>query len=140
MKVLLDTPLISGLLHSHPEDWIARWIDAYNEEDVYLSGLTIGEIVHWIEAESQPEKKIANYRWLNEELLIRFHGKVIPLDLEILSEWGRVAAECQVADKPLSTMDAMMVATARVHKLVLITYNRDIFINLGIEVSDPWQG
>lgn len=140
MKYLLDTPLLSELMRSHEDDWLVSWMDAFEEEDICLSALTIGEIVKTIEAEAEPDRKKALYLWLNDELLVRFHGRVIPLDMEIVVEWGRVSAECEVKGKPLSAVDGLIAATVRARGLVLITYNRDIFSAAGIEVSDPWQG
>lgn len=140
MKILLDTPLLAELLRAHADDWVARWIDAFTEDEVYLSILTIGEIVRTIEAETDGDRKKELYRWIDEDLLIRFHGRIIPLDLEVITEWGRISAECESKGKPIGALDGMIAATARARELVLVTYNRDLFIDTGVEVSDPWQG
>jgi len=140
VKYLLDTPLLSELMRAHSDDWLARWMDAFYEDEICLSALTIGEITRSIESEPDLVRKAELYRWLNEELLIRFHGRVIPLDMEIIMEWGRVSAECEAKGKPISALDGLIAATVRARGLVLITYNREIFSEAGIEVSDPWQG
>jgi predicted nucleic acid-binding protein len=140
VKYLLDTPLLAELLRSRSDEWVSRWVDAFNEDELCLSALTIGEITKSIESEPDATRKSRLYTWLNDELLVRFHGRVIPLDLEVIKEWGRVTAETETADKPLSAMDGLVAATVRARGLVLITYNREIFAGAGIEVSDPWQG
>lgn len=140
MKYLLDTPLLAELVRARPDDWVSRWMDAYDDEEIYLSLLTIGEIVKSIESEPEPERRAALHRWLEEDLMVRFHGRIIPLDQQVIIEWGRVSAEVEARGKPLSAMDGMVAATARAHHLVLITYNREIFAETGIEVSDPWRG
>lgn len=140
MKYLLDTPLLGELMRAHSDDWLTRWMDAFYEEEICLSALTIGEIVKSIEAEPDAVRKSDLYRWLNEELLVRFHGRVILLDMEIIMEWGRVSAECEAKGKPIFALDGLIAATVRSKGLVLITYNRELFSEAGIEVSDPWQG
>jgi len=140
MKYLLDTPLLGELMHAHSDDWLVSWVDAFYEEEIFLSALTIGEIVKSIESEPDAVRKSDLYRWLNEELLVRFHGRVIPLDMEIIMEWGRVSAECEAKGKPIFALDGLIAATVRARGLVLITYNRGLFSEAGIEVSDPWQG
>lgn len=140
MKYLLDTPLLSELMRAHANDWLARWMDAFYEEDICLSAITIGEIVKSIETVSDPVRKEELYRWLDEELLVRFHSRIIPLDMEIIMEWGRLSAECEAKGKPISALDGLVAATVRARGLVLITYNRDVFSEAGIEASDPWQG
>ncbi len=140
MKYLLDTPLLVELVRGRAEDWVNRWIDVFDEEQICISSLTIGEIARGIESETDPEKHLRLRTWLTDELMVRFHGRIVPLDLEIMLEWGRVAAETEAAGKPLSVVDGMIAATARARGLVLITFNRDVFAAAGIEVSDPWQG
>lgn len=140
MKYLLDTPLLAELLRARPDEWISRWIDAFDEDEICLSILTMGEITKSIEGEQDNEKRSRLYTWLNDELLVRFHGKIIPLDLDVITEWGRVAAKTEAAGKQLSAMDGLIAATVRSRGLVLITFNREIFAEAGIEVSDPWQG
>ncbi len=127
-------------MHAHSDDWLVRWMDAFNEEDIFLSALTLGEIVKSIESEPDLLRKSELYRWLNEELLVRFHGRIIPLDMAVIMEWGKVSAECEEKGKPISALDGLIAATVRARGLVLITYNREIFAETGIEVSDPWQG
>jgi len=127
-------------MRAHSDDWLTRWMDAFYEDEICISELTIGEIVKSIESEPDVLHKAELYRWLTEELLVRFHGRVIPLDMEIIMEWGRVSAECVAKGKPISALDGLVAATVRARGLVLITYNRDIFSETGIEVSDPWQG
>lgn len=140
MKFLLDTPLLSELLRAHTDDWSARWVDAFDEDEIYLSAITIGEVVQNIETESDPDRRQALYDWLNEELLVRFHGRIIEPDLETFIEWGKINAMMEGTGKSLSVVDALIAATVRAKGLVLITFNRDVFANLGLEVSDPWQG
>lgn len=140
MKYLLDTPLLAELVRARSDEWVSRWIDAFNEDEICLSMLTIGEISRSIENEQDAERKKQLRTWMDDELLVRFHGKIIPLDLEILTEWGRVTAEAEAAGKPLSAMDGLMAATVRARGLVLITYSREVFSGVKIEVSDPWQG
>ena len=140
MKYLLDTPLLAELIRAHEDDWSARWVDAFNEDEVCLSAITIGEIVHYIENETDLERKESLYHWLNDDLLIRFYGKIIEPDIQILVEWGKITAGCEKTGKALSEIDAMIAATVRARGLVLITYNRENFSGIGIEVSDPWQG
>ena len=140
MRYLLDTPLLAELVRAHADDWSAHWIDAINEEDIFISAITVGEIVHYIENEIDPNRREALYHWLNEDLLVRFYGRIITPDLDILSEWGKINAECEKSGKTLSAVDAIIAATVRARGLVLITFNREVFLGIGIEVSDPWRG
>ena len=140
MKYVLDTPLLAELLHARPNDWITRWIDAFSEDEIYLSVVTIKEINNSIDKLEDVDQKKQLHLWLDNELLKRFHGKIIPIDKDVLAMRDKLVEETKTARKPLSPMDQLIAATVRARGLVLITYNREVFSEVGIEVSDPWQG
>lgn len=140
MKYVLDTPLLAELLHARPDDWITHWIDALNEDEIYLSSITICEINHCIEKISDVKQKKILRAWVKTDLLKRFNGKIIPIDEEIITEWKALVEQSKLSSKPLSTQDGLVAATVRAKGMVLITYNRELFSEAGIEVSDPWQG
>ena len=140
MRYLLDTRLLSELVRSKPGEWVANWFDVLDEQDVFLSSLTIGEIIKGIEHVESAEQRHHLYRWLEEDLLVRFHGRILPVDLRIIGEWGKLSAQFEKAGKKLSTLDGLIAATARVENLVLITHSVKDFEGAGIEVSDPWHG
>jgi predicted nucleic acid-binding protein len=140
VRYLLDTPLLIELVNSAADSWISRWFEALNEEDLCISAVTIGELTRGIASQEDGPRKVAMQDWFEQEFLLRFHGKIIPLDLEIMKEWGTLTARCELAEKPLSSLDALIAATVKTRNLVLITFNREQFSAAGIEVSDPWRG
>ncbi len=140
MKYLLDTTLLIELAHAAEEDWISRWVDAFDEDSVYISILTIGELSRGIEAEPDPQRKQALQTWLDDDLLVRFHGKIVPLDLEVMAEWGGLTVQLTETEHQLSAVESLIAATVKAKKMVLITYDREIYTAAGIDASDPWQG
>ena len=70
--------------------------------------------------------------WL---VAVRQHyaGRVLAVDARVAETWGMMSATGSLA-----IADALLVATARMHGLVLATRNRRDFENLGVEVFDPW--
>lgn len=140
MKYVMDTPLLVEIIHAKPDDWITHWIDAINEDDIYLSAVTISEIDFCINKVEESIQKEHLKTWMEKEFLPRFKGKIIPIDEEIFKEWKDLVSELNDVQKPLSAFDALIAATVRAKRMVLITYNREVFSGTGIEVSDPWQG
>lgn len=136
----MDTPLLVEILHAKPDDWITHWIDAINEDEIYLSTVTISEINYCIDKIDDGKQKERLCTWMKKELLPRFNGKIIPIDEEVFKEWKALVSELKAVNKPLSAFDGLIAATVRAKRLVLITYNRETFSATGIEVSDPWQG
>ena len=99
MKALLDTCVISELVSKQPNSKVVEYVDGLDPEDVYLSVITIGEIVKGIEKLPSSRRKSGLQAWLDDDLLVRFEGKVVPLDIEVLVEWGRITTHLEIRRK-----------------------------------------
>jgi toxin FitB len=76
---LLDTNVISELVKAKPEPGVTRWIEATDENLLYLSVLTVGEIRCGIAALPQASRRAILEAWLEADLRIRFGGASWPL-------------------------------------------------------------
>ena len=79
MRYLLDTCVISELVARQPDPDVVRWVDGIDEDRLYLSAITIGEIKKGIEKLPESRRKRELAEWLEDDLLIRFRDKVFPL-------------------------------------------------------------
>jgi len=138
MKYLLDTCVISELVTKKPNPKVVEFVDSLDPDDVFLSVITIGEIVKGIEklAKSKRKQKLDN--WLKEDLLARFDGKIVPLDIDVLIEWGTLTARVESKGKPMPAIDSLIAATIATHKMTLVTRNVEDFASAGIEIVNPW--
>ena len=139
MKYLLDTCVISELVTKKPNPKVVDFIDSLDPDDVFLSVITIGEIVKGIEKLSGSKRKQKLNDWLKENLLARFDGKIIPLDTDVLIEWGALTARVESKGKPMPAIDSLIAATVSMHKMTLVTRNVDDFASAGIEIVNPWE-
>jgi tRNA(fMet)-specific endonuclease VapC len=139
MKYLFDTCVISELVSKQPSARVVGWVDSLDPDDVYLSVLTIGEIIKGIEKLPHSRRKTELHTWLKEDLLARFHGKILPVDTDVIVEWGILTAHVEAAGKPMSAIDALIAATAKVNQLTLVTRNVSDFDATGMKVLNPWE-
>ncbi len=139
MKYLLDTCVISELVTKHPNPKVVDFVDSLDSDDVYLSVITIGEIAKGVEKLPKSKRKQELHSWLKEDLLVRFDGKIIPLDTEVLVEWGILIARLASTGITLPAIDSLIAATTLTYKLTLVTRNVDDFGGTGIEMVNPWK-
>jgi len=139
MKWLLDTCVISELVSKHPNRAVIDWIDSIEPENLYLSVITIGEIAKGVEKLPQSKRKGELHRWLAEDLLLRFDGRILLLDVDVLLVWGQLTGRLESKGKKMSAMDSLMAATAMHWNLTIVTRNVSDYSHSGIPVFNTWS-
>jgi toxin FitB len=135
---LLDTNVISEPLRPKPEGRVIDWIESIDEEILYLSVLTLGEIRKGVELMADSTRRSRIQRWLISDLVMRFSGRILPVDLPAADRWGRFAGSSAARKSPLPVIDALLAATAAEHDLTLVSHDTRHFEQLGLPVFNPW--
>jgi predicted nucleic acid-binding protein len=138
MKYLLDTCVISELVTKTPNPNVVAFVDSLETDGVFLSVITIGEIVKGIEKLPASKRKQELRTWLQEDLLARFDAKILSLDTGVMLEWGKLIARVEAAGKPMPAIDSLIAATVLTHEMILVTRNVSDFDAAGIEIVNPW--
>lgn len=136
MSYLLDSNVISELRKGRRADaHVTAWFAGLSEDEIFLSALTLGEIRRGIQSvrRRDPDAAAALDRWL--ALLSEAHGgRILPVDRTIAEEWGRMS----VPD-PLSVVDGLLAATAKVLGLTLVTRNLADVESSGVALINPFS-
>ena len=139
MNYLLDTNIISELISNTPNKNVVNFILKLEEESLYLSVITIGEIKVGIEKLDNSKKKAKLLNWLENDLLIRFEHRIVDIDTEVMLKWGFITAKLKKEGKSLPIMDSLIGSTAQAKNLVLLTRNEKDFKNFDIKVINPFK-
>jgi len=139
MKYLLDTCVISELVSKRPNSHVVDFVDSLDDDDIYLSVITIGEIIKGIEKLPKSRRKQELHTWLKEDLLARFSGKIIPIDNGVITAWGLLAARLELARTSMPAIDSLIAATAITFSFALITRNVSDFEGSKVEIVNPWK-
>jgi predicted nucleic acid-binding protein len=136
---LLDTNVISELVKPKPEPKVVEWVKATNEELLYLSVLTLGEIRKGIALLQDPTRRVKLEAWLVGELVVRFANRILLIDESIAERWGVLTAQAKAtANHILPVIDGLLAATAQQHNLTFVTRNTDDVLGTGVPVFNPW--
>ncbi len=114
MSFLLDTHVVSEWTKPGPNPGLMNWLSAVDEDQVFLSVVTIAELRHGIERLSAGRRRDRLDKWLSDELLLRFEGQVLAVNPEIAQSWGRLVARCEAQGHPINAMDALIQSRSRV--------------------------
>ena len=133
-RYLLDTNVISEVRLRRPHGALLAWLGSQQEQQLFLSAVTIGELQVGVERtrHRDPAKADEIEFWI--ELLVATY-QVLPMDTACFREWGRM-----MHGKPGDLIeDAMIAATARVHHLIVATRNERDFEQLDVRTLNPFK-
>lgn len=131
---LLDTNIVSELRKPRPHGGVVAWLQAADDAQLHLSVVTLGEIQAGVElTRDQDAAKAAEIEaWLD---LVAQSYNVLPMDGATFRAWARLM------HRRSDTLyeDAMIAATATVHKLTVVTRNVADFANFDVQVLNPFK-
>lgn len=139
MNYLLDTNVISELIARQPTQKILDWLDSLDPSTIYLSVITLGEIRKGIEKLQPSKRKDAIQTWLETDLLLRFQGKILDINVDIMLIWGELIGRLENEGKPIAALDALIAATALQGGFRLVTRNDSDFQHTGATILNPWR-
>ncbi len=130
---LVDTNVLSEARRGSTE--ARTWLRSVDPAGVYLSVVTLGEIMKGIALKQRSDSFLAAALTLWLERLRHEHSaRILPIDDRVALRWGRLAAE-----RPRGMADGLIAATAIVHDKIVVTRNAGDFADTGIAVINPWD-
>ncbi len=139
MNHILDTNIISELIAKHPNQRVMEWLKEVDINNLFLSVITIGEIRKGIEKLPESLRKKNIQDWFENELLIGFQGRILPLDLSVILLWGELVGELEKKGRKLPPLDSLIAATTKYHNYILVTRNEKDFEGIQIVVFNPFK-
>ena len=136
---LLDTNIPSELIRSRPDSRVEKWVYAQDEQSLYLSVVSIGELRRGLVILPASKRRSELERWFENDLLPQFEGRILPVTRSIADRWGVLDGQCQLKGTPLNAADGMIAATAIEHGLTVVTRNIRDYAGLGVEALNPWD-
>ena len=139
MKYLLDTCVISEMIKAKPDENVISWLEEQDENSLYLSVLTFGEIKKGIEKASNQIRKQKLRLWVEDDLKKRFEGRIIPISFSIAAEWGKMQGKSELLGKLLPTMDGLIAVSGLVSQCIVVTRNISDMEQSSAELFNPWE-
>lgn len=130
---LLDTDVVSEFRKSKPHGAVLAWLQSVADDELFIPAVVVGELQTGAErTRLQDTAKAAEIERFIERVLSSY--AVLPLDAIVFREWARLL---HGKSRDL-TEDAMIAATARVHRLKVVTRNVKDFEQFGVDIFNPF--
>ncbi len=134
IRYLLDTNVVSELRKPKPHGAVVAWLQSLRENQIYISALTVGELQRGIErVRKQDTAKARDIEvWLDQ---VEASQNLLSMDAACFREWARLME----GRSEHLLEDAMIAATARVHRLKVATRNTHDFALLRVDLFNPFK-
>jgi len=137
LRVLLDTCVLSELRRPNGNPAVRGAVNALKEEDLFISVISIGEIMKGISLLRAGAKRRALESWL-QTLERDYIDRLLAVDLETCRLWGEITARAQKTGRVVHATDGLIAATSLRHGLHVITRNSSDFEPTGASILNPW--
>ena len=136
---LLDTNVISELRKvgdGKADPRVTAWVADADAASFYLSALTLMELeigILRLERRDALQGQVLR-TWMDTRVLPEFDERTLPVDSAV----ALACARLHVPD-PRAERDALIAATAIVHRMAVVTGNVSDFEKAGVDVINPWE-
>lgn len=136
--IVLDTNVISEAMRPRPDSAVQNWLDAQAPETLFLTSVTLAELLFGVGALPAGRRRKALAETL-DGLLTLFGERVLAFDTDAARQYASLAVRARLAGKGFPTADGYIAAIAAAHGFVIATRDTRPFEVAGLKVIDPWE-
>ncbi|WP_428393194.1 type II toxin-antitoxin system VapC family toxin [Lichenicoccus sp.] len=138
--ILLDTNVLSALMHERPDPRVVQWLNDQPPDSVWTTSITVFEVAFGLATMADGRRKAAIEDAFQSVLRDDLQNRIAAFDSPAAREAARLAAERQRAGRPVDFRDMEIAGIAISRRATLATRNLKHFRGLSIPVLDPWSG
>lgn len=136
--IVLDTNVVSEAMKPSANPAVSAWLNEQVAETLYLSSVTLAELLYGIGAVPAGRRKNALTGTL-DSLLELFKGRVLPFDTDAARCYAQLATKARAAGKGFPTPDGYIAAIATANGFTVATRDTGPFEAAGVPVINPWE-
>lgn len=135
--ILLDTNIVSESMRIEPDPRVIDWMDRQRASHLFLSAISVDEIVFGIETLPDGRRKNHLARTFSG-IADAFDGRIADFDANAARESARFRAHRRLIGRPMSLADSQIAGIAKSNGLSLATLNARDFEGIDLSVVEPF--
>jgi predicted nucleic acid-binding protein len=137
--IVLDTNVISELMHPRGESRVVAWADGQHPGEVYLTAVTTAELRYGVARLPAGRRKTDLADRIQRTLDEDFTGRILSFDDSAAVHYADIVMCRERRGLAISMADAQIAAICRHHGANLATRNTKDFAHTGIDIIDSWS-
>lgn len=134
--IVLDTNVLSETVREQPDPPVLAWLGS--QTNVATTSITVGELLTGARLLPHGQRRDALLSAI-EDTVGEFRDSVLPYDESAAAVYAELQEQRTAAGRPLSVEDGMIAAICRCRGCPLATRNVKDFLDLGIDLINPWD-
>jgi predicted nucleic acid-binding protein len=135
--ILLDTNVVSEVIKPHPHPAVLAWLDAQVAETVFVSSITVAELLFGIGALPRGRRQDLLAAQI-DGVLQALGNRILPFDAPAARCHADLAVKARAAGKGFPTPDGYIAAIAAANGFIVASRDTSAFAAAGLEVINPW--
>jgi hypothetical protein len=136
--ILLDTNVVSEPMRQMPDRRVRDWLDAQVIETLYLSTISLSELLLGIESLPAGKRRRTLAAALGRHIVSLFDGRIIPFDVAAAEAYAKVVTRARRQGHAISVADGQTAAIAAARDLRVASRDEMPFQAAGLAVINPW--
>jgi len=135
--IVLDTNVVSALMRAEPDIAVLRWLDRQPAESLWLSSITVLEVLLGIALLPAGRRQRALLQAFEALVAEDLGGRVLDFDAAA-ARAATLAAQRRRAGRMVDLRDTQIAGIALARHAAVATRNTRHFKDLSVPVVDPW--
>ena len=136
--IVLDTNVVSEAMKPEPHLSVRAWLNDQAAETLYLSSVTLAELLFGIGALPVGKRKDMLAQAL-DGLMGVFRDRVLPFDIDAARRYAELAVTAKTGGRGFPTPDGYIAAIAVSRGFIVASRDTAPYEAAGVPVINPWK-
>jgi predicted nucleic acid-binding protein len=137
--ILLDTNVVSEPLKQRPDPQVVDWLDAQAVETLFLSTISLSELLLGIDSLPAGRRRQALALALGQQIESLFAGRIVPFDIAAAEAYANAVTRARGNGYAISVADGQIAAIAAARDYTVASRDEAPFRAAGVAVINPWN-
>ena len=136
--IVLDTNIISEMMKPLPDPAVHAWLNDQTQETLYLSSITLAELMFGIGVLPPGKRKDLLAQALDAVTGL-FKDRILAFDSDAARHYAALAVKARAAGRGFPTPDGYIAAIAVARGYIVASRDTSPYVAAGVTVINPWE-